>query len=95
MKQLKPKYTAEKCECCNQTKTYVFTVDRGTADILKAFALAVQNKGVNLIHPRNDLEIATRTTSVYEANRLGMLTSTQIANLSRLCFHGLIASKEN
>lgn len=76
-----PKYTPEKCGCCNQNTTYLLAIDRGTVAIVKAIARFIQNKGINAVHPRKEME------GHY-------LTSNQVGNLSRPRFHGLVAKVE-
>jgi hypothetical protein len=74
----KKEYTSEKCVNCGQTKTYLLKIDRGTIDIVKAIASAVRAKGINVVHPRKEMEG-------------NYLSSNQVGNLSRPRFHGLIA----
>lgn len=90
---LREKYTPERCDNprCGQTITYLLALDRGTADIMKAFSIAVWKKGANVIHPRKEMEIAGRGVTYEEAVREGHLTSNQVGNLSRAHRHGLIA----
>lgn len=89
--QKKANYTQERCECCGQTTTYLLPIDRGTVDIVKAIAKAIQLKGKNKIHPRNEMEIAVHQLDNATMINEGKLTSNQVGNLSRLRFHGLIA----
>jgi hypothetical protein len=77
-KRKKVKYEPDKCSCCNQTTTYLLSIDTGTVDIVKAIARFIEKKGINCVHPRKELEGRG-------------LTSNQVGNLSRPCFHGLIA----
>ncbi len=87
-------YIPEKCTCCGQSMTYLIPVDRGSVDILKAVARAIQKKGINAIHPRKEIEIseAQRNQMGYELMiKSGNLTSNMVGNLSRPRFHGLIA----
>ena len=85
------KYKPEKCEHCGQSLTYLLAVDRGTVDIMKAISVAIKRKGINVIHPRKEIEISGREVSYQEMVTEGLLTSNQIGNLSRPGFHGLIA----
>lgn len=97
LRKLRQNYVPEKCECCGQTKTYLLGVDRGTVDILKSIATAIGRKGINIIHPRKEMEVAARSKLDYrEMVREGLLTSNHINNLSRPRAHGLIAKvKDN
>lgn len=74
----KEEYIPDLCEHCGQSTTYLLAVDRGTVDILKQIARFVGKKGINVVHPRKEME------GEY-------LTSNQVGNLSRPRFHGLIA----
>lgn len=67
-------FVPEVCECCKQTKTYIYGLDRGTAQILMAIARHIQSKGINYVHPRKE----------------NVLTAVQWSNLSRLKRHGLV-----
>ena len=94
------KYTSDKCECCGQTKTYLLPVDRGTVDILKSIARAILKKGINVIHPRKEMEIDPNRFSpgAFDYDLMvkeGHLTSNMVGNLSRPRFHGLIAKVKN
>lgn len=71
-------YVPDICPACKQSCTYLLGIDRGTVDILKAIARFISEKGINIVHPRKEME------GVY-------LTSNQVGNLSRARFHGLIA----
>lgn len=71
-------YVPKKCECCGQTETYILGIDHGTADIVIAVARKIGEKGINIVHPRKEIEGKG-------------LTSNQVGNLSRARFHGLIA----
>ena len=71
-------YTPEKCECCGQTITYIYGLDRGTVDIVKKIARFIEKKGINIVHPRKE----------------NVLTTTQWNNLSRAKAHGLVAMVE-
>lgn len=72
-------YTPEKCECCGQSKTYILAVDKGTTDIVKAFARFIGKKGINVAHVAKELLAA------------GYLTANQRSNVARPRAHGLIA----
>jgi len=89
-------YKPDSCESCGQTKTYVLGLDRGTIDIVKSICVAIRKKGINCIHPRKEMEVATRSKPDYQyLVTNGQLTSNQINNLSRPRFHGLIASVDD
>src|SRR4030042_647169 len=75
----KIEYKPEECEHCGQTTTYLLGLDHGTADIVRAIAIKIGEKGINIVHPRKEMEGTT-------------LSSNQVGNLSRARFHGLIAS---
>ncbi len=90
--KLREPYKPEVCECCGQTKTYLLPLDRGTVDIVKSIAKAISYKGINIIHPRKEMEFRLQPGgNYYEMIRAGMLTSNQVGNLSRARFHGLVA----
>lgn len=84
------KYQPEVCTCCGQTTTYLLGIDRGTVDILKAISVAIQRKGINIIHPRKEMEVHGNVDYQTMVS-VGMLTSNHVGNLSRPRFHGLIA----
>ncbi len=71
-------YKPERCECCGQTTTYILAIDRGTANIVKQIALFIEKKGINIVHPRKEMEG-------------DKLSSNEVGNLSRARYHGLIA----
>ena len=73
------KFIPTMCPCCSQSTTYVLAIDKGTVDIVKKIALFIGQKGINVVHPRKEME------GTY-------LTSNQVGNLSRARFHGLIAA---
>ena len=97
LRKLRQAYQPEVCEHCKQTTTYLLPVDRGTVDIVKSIATAIRRKGINIIHPRKEMEVSSRTDLDYKTMvEEGILTSNQINNLSRPRFHGLIAKvKDN
>lgn len=96
LRKLHQAYQPEVCERCKQTTTYLLPVDRGTVDIVKAIATAIGKKGINVIHPRKEMEISSRANPDYKQMvQEGILTSNQINNLSRPRFHGLIAKVKN
>ena len=76
-------YIPDICPQCKQSCTYIVGLDKGSIEIMKAFARYIQIKGVNMVHPRNEME------NVY-------ISSNHVGNLSRPRMHGLIAHyKEN
>lgn len=79
MKTAKLNYTPQKCECCEQTTTYLLAVDHGTIDILKGFARCIGAKKINMAH------IAKEVLAD------GYITVNQRGNVSRPRAHGLIA----
>lgn len=86
------KFIPEKCSCCRQTLTYLVPVDKGTVEIVRAIAFAVQKKGINIIHPRREMEVSGHTYEDWEnLSMQGLITSNQVGNLSKARFHGLIA----
>jgi hypothetical protein len=78
------------CEHCLQTTNYCTQIDRGIADIMRAFAIAIRTKGINLIHPVKEMQ-ADAGTATAEAVAWGKLTRSMGANLSRARYHGLLA----
>jgi predicted transcriptional regulator len=74
----KPHYVPEECGCCGQSTTYALAIDKGTVEIVKQIALFIEKKGINVVHPRKELE----------GNGL---SSNQVGNLTRPRSHGLIA----
>ena len=94
---IKCEYKPEVCECCGQRKTYVLPLDRGTAAIVYAFSVAVRLKGVNMIHPRKEMEIDRGNAFRLELMtmiRSGIMTSNMVGNLTRARIHGLLARVE-
>lgn len=71
----KIKYTPERCECCDQTTTYCVAIDRGSVNIIKKIARAIQKKGINCIHLAKE----------------GVLNHSELCNVIRPRFHGLVA----
>lgn len=82
-------YQPEVCACCQQTTSYVLSIDQGTVDILRSIANAIRRKGINAIHPRDEMEVESGGPELIDN---GQLTSNQVGNLSRPRFHGLIAA---
>lgn len=74
----KVNYKPEVCECCGQTCTYMLGVDRGTVTIMKKIARAVEKKGLNCLHLAKE----------------GVLGHSELCNVLRPRFHGLIAFVE-
>jgi len=84
-------FTPEVCECCGQAKTYILPLDKGTAIIVKAIAAAIKIKGVNIIHPKKEMEVPATEWTKERAIRFGSLNSIHIGNLTKARAHGLIA----
>ena len=87
-------YKPEVCDChggCGQTKTYLMTMDAGAADIVRAVAVAIRNKGENEIHPRKEMELGKNQLPYDEMIRAGHMTSGMVGNLSKARSQGLIA----
>lgn len=94
--RLRETYESEKCEHCGQSLTYILPIDRGTVEIVRAIAKTIFRKGINVVHPRKEMEVNPHNISVEIRNQEGYLTSNEVGNLSRPRFHGLIAKiKEN
>ncbi len=74
-------YSPEKCECCGQSTTYVLAIDKGSTDIVKGVARAIEKKGINCVHVNKEL------VGKY-------LTPLQMTNMTRPRSHGLIAHVE-
>lgn len=74
----KTKYVPSTCTHCNQTTTYLLPIDKGTVQIIRAISKYIGRKGINVVHPRKEMEGIN-------------LTSNEVGNLSRPRFHGLIA----
>ncbi|MDD5110710.1 MAG: hypothetical protein PHI63_05895 [Patescibacteria group bacterium] len=85
-------YKPEICHHCGQTMTYLLPIDRGSVEILKAIATRIRCKGVNIVHPRKEMEISTGQLDYAAMVQEGLLTSNMVGNLSRPRFHGLIAA---
>lgn len=66
------------CQHCGQTTTYSMRLDRGSARILLALFQAVARKGVNEIHPTQEVEWSKEE-------------KWSASNVSRVRAHGLIA----
>lgn len=93
---IKPEgFKKEICGECGQAKTYLLALDRGTTVIVSAFAAAVRKKGINIIHPKKEMEVHGKEWNLKLANSEGVLTSTQIGNLTRARVHGLLARVKN
>ena len=71
-------YQPKICQHCNQTEEYLLPIDAGTANIVTQIARYIRTKGINVVHPRKEME------GQY-------LSSNDVGNLSRARFHGLIA----
>lgn len=84
-------YTPEVCTCCGQTTTYILGIDQGTVDIVKAVSIAIQRKGINMIHPWKEMQAPKSKLDYVTITLEGLLTPMQLTNLSRARAHGLIA----
>lgn len=73
-----PIYTPELCSHCGQSTTYLLAIDRGTVQIVKQIARFINKKGINVVHPRKEME------GIY-------LSSNEVGNLTHARAHGLIA----
>lgn len=71
-------FSPKTCSACGQSEEYLLPIDNGTVDIVKMIARYIDSKGINVVHPRKEIEGHG-------------LTSNQVGNLSRPRFHGLIA----
>ena len=71
-------YNPEKCECCGQTTTYLLPIDKGSVEILQKIATAIRTKGINCVHLAKEK----------------VLTHSELCNIIRPRFHGLVAHVE-
>ena len=71
-------FKANKCECCEQTTNYLVSIDRGTIEIMKKIARAIEKKGVNCIHLVKE----------------DVLNHSELCNIVRPRYHGLLAHKQ-
>jgi hypothetical protein len=76
--KIMPKFKAKICACCGQSEEYLLGLDKGSAKIVIAILKAITLKGINEIHPAQEMDLT--------GNKKWFLT-----NLSRPRFHGLIA----
>lgn len=83
------KFIPKVCECCKRTDTYLLSLDHGSAVVVRAIYLAVRAKGVNMVHPRKEIE-SSDEDEIRNSNG-AKLSSNEVGNLSRPRFHGLIA----
>lgn len=88
------KYVSEKCNCCGQTLTYLLPIDKGTADIIRAFSIVIRRKGINMVHPWKEMLVETKKWSRERMLSEGVLTASHLTNLSKGRAHGLIAKAE-
>lgn len=75
---------------CGLAHEYLVSLDPGSAVILKAMAVRIGNKKINIVHPRKEMETKQKM-SLNEMIRNGMITSNMVGNLSKPRMHGLIA----
>lgn len=71
-------FITERCPHCEQSLNYLVPIDGGTVKILKEIAKAIGKKGINIVHPRKEIEGKG-------------LSSNEVGNLSRPRIHGFIA----
>ena len=91
LKEKKEKYQPAVCDHCGLQTTYPLAVDRGTALIVKALSVAIRNKGINIVHPRKEMEVSRKDWSFARCINEGKVTSSMICNFIRPKTHGLIA----
>lgn len=84
-------FNSEICECCGQAKTYLLPIDSGVIMIVKALAIAIRTKGINIIHPTKEMEVPASKWNFERAMNEGVLTSNQIGNFTKARVHGLVA----
>lgn len=94
MKKNKYNFKPLVCECCGQAKTYALPIDWGTRVIVEAVARKIRLKKINTVHPTKEMEVPAREWTYRRAITEGVLTSTQIGNLTRARVHGLLAKNE-
>jgi len=75
---------------CGLAHEYLISLDPGSAIILKAMAVKIGMKKINIVHPRKEMETKQKI-SLDEMIRHGMITSNMTGNLPKLRMHGLIA----
>lgn len=78
MKRNKVLFEPDVCICCNQTTNYLLPLDKGSANIMKKIARAIQKKGINCVHLAKE----------------GVLNHSELCNIIRPRFHGLVAHVE-
>lgn len=74
----KDEFKPEVCPHCNQAITYLVPLSKGHCEVLKIFARAIAEKGINLINPTKELE------------KQGKISVTQLKSFSQIHFHGLL-----
>ncbi len=84
-------YETKKCECCGQTTEVLYPLDKGSVDIVRAMAVGIRNKGINVIHPHKELSVGKKEFSRERMLRDGSMTFTMLNNMIRPHKHGLIA----
>ena len=83
-------FEPEKCEECGQSIEYLTPVDNGAVATLKAMAIKIGIKKINIVHPRKEMETKQKMP-LQEMIRNGLVTSNMVGNLSKLRMNGLIA----
>lgn len=90
-KKIKDPFIPEVCECCGQSTEVRYGLDKGTADIVKALAVKIREKGENDVHIRDEMEVGTKNFTYMRLCNEGVVTSKMVGNVSRPRYHGLIA----
>lgn len=87
----KEKFEIPVCEHCGQTTEVLYSLDHGTADLVKAVLVRIKLKGENKVHLRDEMEINKRDWTYTRLLNEGMITSTMAQNCIRAHKHGLLA----
>lgn len=85
------KFQPKICGHCGQSETYVLAISKGVANIVRAFSVAIRNKGINIIHPAKEMMVSPKDWSVKEMLAVGCITPQMEKNMSFARAHGLIA----
>lgn len=91
MKKNKYNFKPKVCDHCGQAQTYLLPLDWGTKVIVQAVARRIRLKKINTVHPTKEMEVPAGEWTYERAINDGVLTSTQIGNLTRARVHGLLA----
>lgn len=84
-------YKSPVCAGCKQTTTTLYSIDTGSADLVKAISVAVRLKGKNAVHMRKEMEVGKKEWSYERLLNEGKITSSMTQNSIRPHKHGLIA----